>query len=208
MGRGLVSTKVVGQTDNNGNLSPLPASLFIVNKPSFVINLVLDSPRLSNERPVSLEPLPPLPVSTHHFKIDRLLVPLGSSRSCQKIVNGSRKLNAMAENDRYVSNGASSSSSTASSFVNEDGAGSNSSAISVSPDGKISRDSATVFTDGATSSSAKARASVSTDKPPMTSATANAPVLTDDEVIDKSVLISEDGDDDDDDEDDDDDDDH
>ena len=56
MGRGLVSTRVVGQTDNNGNLSPRTASVFIVNKPSFVINLVLDSPRLSNERPVSLEP--------------------------------------------------------------------------------------------------------------------------------------------------------
>ncbi len=95
----------------------------------------------------------------------------------------------MAENDLYVSRGASSSSSTASSFVNEDGAGSNSSAIAVSPDGKISRDSATVFTDGATSSSAKATASASTDKPPMTSATANAPVLTE-EVIAKSVFIS------------------
>ena len=30
--------------------------MFLINKPSFVINLVLDSPRLSNERPVSLEP--------------------------------------------------------------------------------------------------------------------------------------------------------
>ena len=48
MGRGLVSTRVLGQTDNNGNLSPLPASVFIVNKLSFVIHLVLVLPRFSN----------------------------------------------------------------------------------------------------------------------------------------------------------------
>ena len=35
-----------GKTDNNGNLSPRTASIFIVNKPSFVINLVLDSSRV------------------------------------------------------------------------------------------------------------------------------------------------------------------
>ncbi len=85
----------------------------------------------------------------------------------------------MLENGLYFSEGSSSSFSTARSFVNKDGAGGYSSAIAVSPDGKISRDSAEVFTDGATSSSAKASASASTDKPPMTSATANAPASTD-----------------------------
>ena len=82
----------------------------------------------------------------------------------------------MAQNNPYGFQGASSSFSTASSYVNENGAGSSSSAIAVSPDGEISSSHVTVFTEDATSSSARATASVSTDNPPMTSATAEASI--------------------------------
>lgn len=76
-----------------------------------------------------------------------------------------------------VNSGFVSSSSSASSFVNSTGAGASSSAIVISPAGTIIRNDS-VFTPGATSSSAGATAAAATNGPNFATTTVTAPATT------------------------------
>jgi Ca2+-binding RTX toxin-like protein len=90
--------------------------------------------------------------------------------------------------------GSSHVSGSASSFVNDLGAGSSASVTATSPDGQISTSQGEVFTPGATSASAIVQGSASSNAPPETSVTVKAPadeLPNDNKVMNQVVSGSE-----------------